>query len=444
MKVAATGAVLSGAVTVPGSKSHTIRACLFAGLANGVSHIRNPLASDDCMSAVRFISNFGCSVELRDDEWIVHGIGTKWQQPSFVIDVGNSGTLVSFAAGIVATIPGYSVITGDSSICRRPLNDMLQALRQLGAEAFATRETVGAPPVIIKGPIHAGTAQLQGSISQYVSSLLLAAALTEGKTRIEVSAPKEIPFVKMTLDWLASAGFSVVYDAARFTWYELSGGNAFAPFDKVMPSDWSGVAFPLVAAVISHSEIIINNIDMSQVQGDKAIVAVLQSMGATIEIDEQHARLLVHRCGKLHGVSVSLSDFPDALPALCVAAAYADGDSQFSDIDICRLKETDRVALMHRELAKLGVSCDEGDDYLVVHGAKGVGIHGGTVESCGDHRIAMAFAAFGIALPQGEKIIINDAECCAVTFPQFYETMNQLGAGYILLESTTAPQVSGR
>ena len=107
MQVVASKASLTGSITVPGSKSHTIRACLFAGLAHGTSHIYNPVASEDCLSAVKMIRNFGCSVDMRNNEWIVKGIGSKWPQPSFVIDVGNSGTLLSFSAGIAATLHGY-------------------------------------------------------------------------------------------------------------------------------------------------------------------------------------------------------------------------------------------------------------------------------------------------------------------------------------------------
>lgn len=430
MQVVASKASLTGSITVPGSKSHTIRACLFAGLAHGTSHIYNPVASEDCLSAVKMIRNFGCSVDMRNNEWIVKGIGSKWPQPSFVIDVGNSGTLLSFSAGIAATLHGYSVITGDASICKRPLEDELQGFRQLGAKAFATRKGIDAPPVIIEGPIRSGLVRLKGTLSQHVSGTLMAAALTEGITRIELSDPGEIPFVKMTVGWLESLGVHVEYDHENYVWYEITGPNTFLPFDKTIPSDWESVAFPVVAGILTHSEIVIDNIDMSSTQGDKAIIDLLNEMGAHIETDTANARLIVHPTNELHGITASLSDFPDALPVLSIAAAFAHGRSQFTNIGVCRLKETDRITLMRKELSKLGVICTEGTDYLEVNGMGGQGIHGGGIESYDDHRIAMAFAVCGLALPPEYAIVINNAECCSVSFPHFYESMNGIGAGY--------------
>lgn len=430
MKVIAKHSQLSGAITVPGSKSHTIRACLFSGLAKGISHVYNPLPSEDCLSAVRLIRSFGCKVDIKPREWVIEGIGAPWPQPGFVVDVGDSGTLLSFATGIAGTLPGYSVITGDASICKRPIKDLLEGLKQAGAEAFTTRESVDAPPAIIKGPIHAATVKEKGILSQHVSGMLMAGALTPGKTRIALSEPKEIPFVMMTVEWLESVGIHVNYDHEKHMWYEISGPNTFPTIDRTIPSDWEGVAFPVVAALLTGSEITVEHVDVTSSQGDKAIINVLASMGADIDLDVRKEHLIVHPSSHFHGITVSLSDFPDALPALSVFASFAKGDTKFTDIGVCRLKESDRIELMHKELGKLGVPCDEGPDYLVVHGTEGKGIHGGVVESYGDHRIAMAFACMGLALRHNETLTINNAECCAVSFPHFFETMNKIHAGF--------------
>lgn len=434
MKVISKHATLAGAVSVPGSKSHTIRASLFAGLSKGISNIHNPLPSEDCLSAIKVLKDFGCSVEVKKGEWIIKGIGKKWSQPGFVIDVGNSGTLLYLLTGIVSTISGYSVITGDKSICMRPIENLLQAIRQLGAQAFTTRENVDAPPIIVKGPLHAGVTRLKGTLSQHVSSMLIAASLLDGKTRIEVTDPKEIPFVKMTISWLEFLGVQLDFDKNNYRWFEIEGLNEFPSFDTTIPSDWESLAFPLVAAVLTNSTITIYDIDTSDAQGDRAIIDVLRDMGADIEIDVHDKKLIVKGGNALKGVTANLSDFPDALPILTVAAAFADGVSCFADIGVCRLKESDRVALMNKELTKLGVHVVEGDDYLEIYGFGGKGLHGGEVKSYGDHRIAMALAVFGLALEPENRVIINNAECCAVSFPQFYEVMNTIGAGFEILE----------
>lgn len=431
MKILSKNAKLSGSISVPGSKSHTIRACLFAALANGESHILNPLESADCLGALDLIKNFGCKVEVRDDVWIINGIGSHWKQPSFVVDVKNSGTLLHFVTGILSTISGYSVITGDKSICTRPIQEQLRGLEELGAKAFTTRDSIDAPPVIINGPVKAGTAHLTGRLSQHVSGILMAGALTMGKTRIELSDPKEIPFAKMTISWLNSVGINVDYDKKDFKWLEIEGPNEFTTISKAMPSDWEGVAFPLAAAVLTGSEITIDNIDISKTQGDREIVNVLKSMGANIEINEEQCKLYVHKSNELNGITANLSNYPDALPMLSVVASFANGVSRFTDIGICRLKETDRIALMNKELTKLGVKVVEGQDYLEIHGCKGVGMHGGEVESYDDHRIAMALAVLGLALPKGEEVVVNEAQCCAVSFPNFYSTMNKINANFL-------------
>ena len=429
MNVKTNPSSINGVISVPGSKSHTIRACLFASLSEGVSVIKNPLPSEDCLSALRLIKQFGATVKQKENEWIIEGIGNKWPQLGEVIDVGNSGTLMHFIAGIVSTIKGYSVITGDSSICKRPIEQQLIGLRQLGAEAFTTRENIDAPPVIIRGPIHSGVARITGELSQHVSGILIGAALTEGKTRIELTNPKELPFLKMTIDWLSSVGITVEYDKEKYSWLEIVGPNKFDSFQREIPSDWEGVAFPLAAAILTNSNLKINNLDFSDSQGDKVIVEVFQKMGGNIKINPIDKSLTVTGGNKLHGISLNCSDFPDALPMLSVVAAFSEGTSRFYDIGICRLKETDRITLMKRELEKLGAVVTEGDTYLEVQG--GNKLHGGEVESYKDHRIAMAMAVCGMALKE-DHVVVKDAECCSVSFPNFYKTMNTIGANFTI------------
>ncbi len=438
MKIKTTATQISGSLSVPGSKSHTIRAGLFAALAEGESKIINPLPSADCLSCMRVIQDLGAKVRFTDEGWFVTGIAGNLKQPSCVLDVGNSGTLLHFLTGIVSTIRGWAVITGDKSICTRPINDQLAALRQLGAQAFTTRDTVNAPPVILKGPVHCGTVVMEGELSQHVSGLLMAGALTSGKTRIELTRPKEIPFVKMTIDWLRSVGIDVAYDKENLSWLEIEGPKKFRRFERAIPSDWEGIAFPLAAAILTGSTLRIDHIDCSGSQGDEAIVDVLRRMGADIVVDKVNECLTVKGGTALHGITATCSDFPDALPVLSVVAAFAQGVSRFTDIGVCRLKESDRITLMKRELEKLGAELLEGPDFLEIHG--GLPLHGGVVESYDDHRIAMAMAVCGMAITDG-SVIVNDAECCSVSFPGFYEIMNKVGARFEMLDGEAEKHV---
>lgn len=430
---------LHGSAAVPGSKSHTIRACLFAAMAEGTSVIRNPLEGEDCLSALRAVEAFGARTGRSRGLWTVTAPRGGLTLPSQVIDVGNSGSLLYFISPIAATLPGWTFITGDESICRRPVDEIIKAIKDLGGDGFCSRPGSCAPPFAVKGPIKAGRVEHEGVLSQQISGLLMAAARLEGKTVIDLRNPKETPFVKMTVDWLASVGIKVDYDSAGMNHFEIEGPRRYAAFDRSIPSDWGAAAFPLVAAAITGSELSIPRVDFSESQGDKAIVDVLSAMGADIEADEGAACLYINRrregllwdngAPRLKGGEFNCASIPDAVPALAVAACFAEGETVLSDIGVVRLKETDRIAILKKELSRLGAEIEEGADYLVIRGKGGKNLHGGAVESHHDHRIAMALSVMGLALEDG--VTVSGAECCAVSFPHFYEKMNDCGAGFV-------------
>ena len=425
---------LSGSVEVPGSKSHTIRACLFAMMAEGTSFIRNPLEGEDCLSALRAVRAFGARTGRSHGLWTVTAPHGGLQLPQQVIDVGNSGSLLYFMTPIAATLSGWTFITGDDSIRRRPVDEIIKAIKDLGGDGFCSTPQKTTPPFAVRGPIRAGRIEHEGILSQQISGLLMAATRLEGKTIIDLKNPKETPFVKMTIDWLASLGVAVKYDAERMNHFEIEGPCRFAAFDRTIPSDWEAAAFPIVAAVITGSSLTIPDIDTSESQGDRAIVDVLKAMGADIEADKDAACLYVNKGQKsaapaLKGGEFNCASIPDAVPALAVAACFAEGETRLTDIGVVRLKETDRISILYKELTKLGADIEEGPDCLVIRGKGGRNLHGGACESHHDHRIAMALSVMGLAIEDG--ISVKDAECCAVSFPRFYEKMNACGAGFV-------------
>lgn len=439
MKVVSNKHSLAGSLIVPGSKSHTIRAGIFAALASGTSVIRNPLPSADCLSCVDVIRAFGATVSVEPGVWTVTAPEGGIRLPSRVVDVGDSGSVLYFMTPIAATLPGWTVMTGDESICTRPIQGLIDALKTLGAEGFTTRPDSSAPPAVIKGPIRAGRVTLEGNLSQYVSGIMMASARVDGTVVIDLSNPKEKPFLKMTCDWLESVGVKVAYDPAKLDHFEVTGPQSYRPFDRQIPSDWEGVAFPLVAAIITGSKLEVERVDCSGSQGDEAICDILRAMGADVALDRARETLVINGSfgkGKpvsLKGGTFNCAGFPDAVPSLAVAACFAEGDTTLTDIGVCRLKETDRITLMREELAKLGASLDEGPDFLVIHGTGGRGLHGGEVESHDDHRIAMALAVAGLAIA-GSGVTVHDAECCAVSFPDFYRVMEGVGAGFVYVD----------
>ena len=448
---------LFGHIQVPGSKSHTIRALLFASIAEGTSHIRNPLGGEDCVSASKAIKLFGAEVDTSNtSEWIVRGAGHNAHLPQDVVNVGNSGSLLYFMAPIASTFKGWSIFTGDESIRTRPVLHLVDALNQLGAECSVSRPEKNAPPILIKGPIKPHQKLVtDGRLSQYISGIMIAASLLDGKTEIELTDPKEIPFLNMTRMWLEEFGVPLAI-SSDWKHITVSGPVEFKAFDKAVPSDWEALAFPMLAAILSESKIVIDDIDNSGSQGDSAIVEIFKSLGANITestnimkneeatsdnslVVKGGSRLSTEHLpnGELHA---NLSGYPDAICALAVCACFTEGTVFIEDIGVCRKKETDRIEVMQSELRKLGANVESGSDWLCIHGHSPLlkngdknpefKIHGGTVESYCDHRVAMSLSCLGLGLPDGEKIIVKDAECCSVSFPGFYEKMNTINANF--------------
>ncbi len=464
MKVTAKHANLSGKIQVPGSKSHTIRALLLACLSEGTSHIKNPLCSADCLSASRAIPLFGSEVFLDEKNpsigqvWTIKGAGKDIHLPENIIDVGNSGSLLYFLSPIASTFEGWSVFTGDESIRKRPVSHVVDAIKQLGCEAFTSDPNHDGCPLIIHGHSLKGSlVRTGGELSQYVSGMMMAATRMEGKLKIELSNPKETPYLKMTSSWLESLGVKVKI-SDDFREIEVEGSSSLKAFDRTVPSDWEAVAFPLIAALLTDSEIIIENIDTGGTQGDEAIVDVLKSLGADISLDIEKKTLTVrggkkakNGVGRLstEGISggelhVNLSGYPDAVCALAAISCFVEGTTYIEDIGVCRKKETDRIKVLKSELGKTGASIEEGEDFLIIKGHSPFlkdgsknphfSLHGAETESFLDHRVSMALSCLALALPEGESLTINDAECCSVSFPGFFDAMNRLGAGFSFKE----------
>ena len=421
---------LHGSLAVPGSKSSTIRAVLFGMLADGTTVIHNPLPSKDGLAALRAAREFGAEVVVDEaaNTWTVKGLNGKPRVPENVMDTMNSGTTTSFVTGICSLLTdGWAVVTGDEQIRRRPWRHETNALIELGAKCIHTRPGCDCPPLVIQGPLHGGVCHLPGFNSQHISGILAPAALLpKGQcVDIEVEKPLEALYVQLTVDWLRRFGVTVE-NTPDYKHYHVEGGQKLTACECLVASDWSGVAFPLVAAVCTDSELTITDVDFEDSQGDKAVVDILIRMGADITKDIAGHRLVIRGGKPLHGLpEIDMNLIPDSLPALSVAAAFAEGDTHFTDLAHVRVKETDRVAVMHEVLTACGASVDITADSMTVHGGKP--LHGAPVSSHDDHRVAMAMAVCGM-IADGEMKIDNP-ECAAVSFPGFYETMNRAGAG---------------
>jgi len=272
----------SGRISIPGSKSHTIRALFIASLADGKSEIIDPLISDDAMSAVNVCKAFGAKIELRENKYIVIGFGGIPKTPSDIVNVGNSGTTLRFGVMMAALCEGYSVFTGDNQIKNRPLKPLIKAINNLGAQAFSTIGNDMAP-VVIKGKLKGGSTDIDSFSSQYLSSLLICSPLIENDTEIIVTRLNEAPYVEMTLWWLDKQGIS--YQNNSMKSFIVKGAQRYKPFSSKIPGDFSSATFFMVLAAISGGEFILYNLDITDPQGDKRVLSILEEMGAIVTVN---------------------------------------------------------------------------------------------------------------------------------------------------------------
>jgi 3-phosphoshikimate 1-carboxyvinyltransferase len=406
---------LSGAVAIPGSKSHTIRALAFALLGSGESVIDMPLDSSDTRSCRDMVRMFGAKVEAAAGAWNVTGTGGDLPAPADVIDVGNSSLYIGL--GIASLVDAHTVFTGDHQIRSRPADGLIASINDLGGTAFSTRGN-GMPPVVVKGKITGGTTSISAVTSQYLTSLLIAAPCAGGDTILRVPLLNEKPYVTMTLGWLDRLG--IRYTNNNYETFSIPGGQKYPKFRAPIPADFSSATFFLVAAAITGSELVLKGLDWNDTQGDKEVVNILKAMGMAVSIGEREITI---RGGKLTGGVFDLNAMPDSLPALSVAACFAEGETRLVNVPQARLKETDRIRVMHDELSKMGALIEERPDGLVIRRS---GLRGRTVNGHNDHRVAMALAVAGLAA-EGETTI-ETAESVSVTFPNFPDLMKSVGA----------------
>jgi len=390
-----------------------------ACLAEGESRIASPAVSSDWMRGIEGMEMFGARVEPKGKQaWQVTGTGGKLRTPPDVIHCGNSGIIFRFFTALGALCEGYTVLTGDHSIRSiRTIGPLLRALNALGAWGVSTKGD-GHAPVVVRGPLTGGSAEIDGADSQPVSALLIAGSLADGPTELTVRNPGEKPWVGVTLHWLARCGVDVVHE--DFRRYRVAGRARWKGFAASVPGDWSAALYPIVAAVVCPgSEVRVAGIEPDDVQGDKAVCDVLREMGADLEVT---ADGVVARSSALTGREIDCNDFIDQFTLLAVVGACAAGETVLTNAEVCRHKECDRVAEIGRALSAMGADVQERPDGLVVRRSPltGAGLH-----SHADHRMVMTLAVAGM-VAAGETRI-GDAECVHKTFPTFVEQMAAVG-----------------
>ncbi len=412
---------IEGEITIPSSKSHTLRSILFGAMGTGKSIIENYLPSKDAEAMIKAASLLGSVCTVFSSRIEIEGISGVLKYTEDVIDAGNSGIVLRFLTALGALSKNPVVITGDHSIRhQRPMKPLLEGLLQLGVSALSMRGDDFAP-IIVQGPLKGGKATIRGEDSQPVSALLIASSFAEGPTKLTVINPGEKPWINLTLHWLDFLKIS--YEREGFTNYLLKGNSRYQGFTYKVPGDLSSLAFPVAAALVTRSKVLIKNVDLSDPQGDKELIFVLQKMGASIEIDADQKTLLVQGDSPLYGISVDINSFVDAITILAVIACFAEGDTLIYNGHVAREKECNRIHSIATELRKMGAQIEEKEDGLLV---KKSSLKGAALNSYNDHRMVMSLSI--AAMGASGETTIEGTGCVAKTFPSFVDDFRKMGA----------------
>ena len=416
---------LHGKIQIPGDKSISHRAVMLAGLGSTPVEIENFLMGADCLSTIECMRAMGVNIREHSDKIFVKGKGMHGLcEPENVLDAGNSGTTLRLLLGLTAPQNFVATFTGDASLRKRPMARVIAPLTEMGAQIVGRNDNQNLPITVCKPArkFSAVTYEMPVASAQVKSAIILAALYAEGITTIIEPAPSRDHTERML------EAFGVQIERQGNTVVKISPAENLAAPEKItVPGDISSAAYWIVlATVLENSSVTIENVGINKTR--TGLLDVLTRMGAQIEIrnpresgGETSADLKV-TASKLHGFEFGGSVIPrliDEIPALAVAAAFAEGDTIIHDVGELRVKETDRLSAIVDEFNKISRGSFEADgDTLIIHG--GADKFFASCKTHGDHRMAMSLAVFGAA---GSGVELDDATCVQISYPNFFETI---------------------
>lgn len=416
MKCKVDKSILTGTISCPPNKSYSHRAVFLAALSDGKSTLRNVLLSRDTLATVNACKAFGAKIEINDSTVVVDSNG-KITPQDLEIDASNSGTTIRISTAIASLSDKTITLTGDSSLKKRPMQPLLDALKQLGVHGTSTE---GKPPVTVKGRADGGTTHISGSISsQFISALLISGPKMKNGITLEIDGELvSKPYLDSTIATMKKFGVTV---------------NAISPYKKynvpnqeyeatefVVPSDFSSMALLLSAAVLLGENMSIDASLGDLPQGDREILSYLEKLGVKINVGE---KITIVSPKLLNGGRFDLSNNPDLLPPMAILALKTSKPIEIYNVKHARFKETDRIAILAKELAKIGIGVTEKEDGLILESPKV--LKSAELESSEDHRLFMAFSIAGMFVG---NCTVTDPDSVDVSYPTFVEDMRKIGA----------------
>ncbi len=408
---------ISGEITCPPNKSYSHRAIFLASLAGKNSTVENVLFSADTDATIDACKKFGADIKIKNSSIIVKNsikIGIKVPE----INTENSGTTMRIASGIASLFSDEIILTGDSSLQKRPMQPLLDALTSIGAKCSSTD---GKPPIKIKGKITGGEVKIPGNFSsQFISALLICAPLTENGINLTIEGNLvSKPYLDATISTMRKFGVTV-QTLIPYKRYNIT-PQIYKECTFTVPIDFSSLALLLSANVLNGEDITIKGSIGNLPQGDEVFIDFLEQLGVQIKMDDEQIKIKTPE--KLNGGKFDLSNSPDLLPPLAILALKSSNPIEIFNVKHARLKETDRIAIISRELVKLGIEIQEKEDGLILKPSEK--ITGADLNSEEDHRLFMAFCIAGMYVG---NCTVTDPESVKVSYPNFIEEMNRMGA----------------
>jgi 3-phosphoshikimate 1-carboxyvinyltransferase len=410
-----------GTMRLPGSKSISNRTLLLAALAEGVTEVKALLASDDTGHMLEALKKLGVKWEQHGDsrDYRVQGVGGAFPIKLADLFLGNAGTAFRPLTAALALSQGTYQLSGVARMHERPIGDLVDALRQLGADiTYLGNE--GFPPLAIQpAAIHAeGRVKVRGNVSsQFLTALLMAAPLAGQDVNIEVVGELiSKPYIEITLNLMRRFGVEV----ERQDWqvFTIRAGQKYrSPGEIHVEGDASSASYFLAAGAIGKGPVRVEGVGKSSIQGDVRFAEALASMGANITMGDNWIES--SGSGRLKAIDLDCNHIPDAAMTLAVAALFADGTTTLRNIASWRVKETDRIAAMATELRKVGATVEEGPDYIRVTPPAAL-TPNAVIDTYDDHRMAMCFGLIALG---GVPVRINDPKCVAKTFPDYFNVL---------------------
>lgn len=405
-------------IKVPGSKSYTNRALITAALADGESTITNALFSDDTKYMASGLNVLGIPIEEQNpDRFFIYGKGGIIPVKQANLFVGNAGTAMRFLTAMLTLGSGVYEIDGVSRMRQRPIQDLLDGLKQLGADVVSKYNN-GCPPVIIRGKgLSGGLAVVKGDLSsQYFSALLMTAPYAKRDVFIEVKGNLVSKrYVDMTIALMHQFGVNVEHN--NYKTFVVKAGQRYRATQYVVEGDASAASYFFAAAAITGGKVRVVGIGSDSLQGDIHFVDVLKRMGCNVSMGTNWIEV---QGNKLHGVDVDMGDMSDVVQTLAAVAVFAVGKTRVRNVKNMRIKETDRIAAVVNELRRMGIVAVEYEDGFEIEPSEPLP---SAIETYDDHRMAMSFALIGL---RASGIVIKNPECVSKTFPNYFQRLEEL------------------